>query len=95
LFYERRLGSLAAVAREAKTMDEDAGISIPGRYEGMRCYAFVTRFGALYTVMVYERKGARGERVGKRLAWEEVDSVEDLRAFLRKVAPNTVRAFAY
>jgi hypothetical protein len=93
LLYERRLGSLAAVVKEAQTMDADAGIRISGRYRGVRCYAFVSRFGQRYTVMVYE-KGATGG-VGKRLASEELEGLEGLRAFLGKIVSSKLEAFAY
>ena len=94
MFYERRMGSLAAVAEEAATMDADAGIRMVGKYGGRTCYAFVSRFGSRYTVMVYERKGRRGG-VGKRIASEELGSLEELKSFLRKVASRKVEAFAY
>jgi hypothetical protein len=94
LFYERRLRSLAAVVGEAETMDADAGIRMSGTYGGARCYAFVSRFGPRYTVMVYEKNGATGA-VGKRLASEEHEGLEGLRAFLRKIVPSKLEAFAY
>lgn len=94
MFYERRMGSLAAVAREAESMDADAGIRVSGRYAGRRCYAFVSRFGPRYTVMLYERGGS-GKELGKRLASEELESPEALKAFLRKIVSGKVEAFAY
>jgi hypothetical protein len=95
LFYERRIGSLAAVAREAETMDADAGIRIAGRFAGRGCYAFVSRFGQRYTVMVYEKKAGSGHRLGRRLASEELESVEALKVFLRRITSGRFEAFAY
>ena len=95
MFYERRIGSLAAVVKEAKTMDADAGIRLSGKYQGRICYAFLSRFGPKYTVMVYERKPGREGGVGKRLASLELDSLEELKDFLRRIASGSVEAFAY
>jgi hypothetical protein len=95
MFYERRIGSLAAVVKEAETMDADAGIRMPGVYAGRRCYAFVSRFGSRYTVMVYEKKGGRKDGLGRRLASQELDGPEALRTFLRNVVSGKVEAFAY
>jgi len=93
LFYERRMRSLAAVMKEADTMDADAGIRMSGRYAGRRCYAFVTRFGKRYTMMVYEK--GKGGAVGKRLASEEVGDLAGLKALLARIADGRVEAFAY
>ena len=95
MFYERRIGSLTAVAKEARTMDADAGIRISVVYEGRRCYAFVTRFGPRYTVMVYEKKARRIDGLGKRLVAQEAGGPEELMKFLRKVVSGKVEAFAY
>lgn len=95
MFYERRIRSLGGVEREAETMDEDAGIRMSGRYGGRSCYAFVSRFGREYTVMVYEKKGGRGDGLGKRLATETLENTKELKEFLRKVAAGKVEAFAY
>jgi len=95
LFYERRIGGLAALVREAETMDSDAGIRVAGRFAGRRCYAFVTRFGSRYTVMVYERKAGSEGGLGRRLASEELESVEGLKVLFRKIAPGRIEAFAY
>ena len=95
MFFERRIGSLTAVAKEARTMDADAGIRISVVYEGRRCYAFLTRFGPRYTVMVYEKKAGRNGGLGKRLVSQELGRPEELVKFLRKVVPAKVEAFAY
>lgn len=95
MFYERRIGSLAALVSEAETMDADAGIRIVGRFTGHGCYAFVTRFGNKYTVMVYEKNAGRRDGLGRRLASEELEGVEELEAFLRRIASKRLEAFAY
>jgi hypothetical protein len=95
LFYERRIGSLAAVVKEAETMDADAGIRMSGRFAGRRCYVFVSKMGPRYTVMVYERKSGRRGGLGKRLASEEVESTERLRVFLRNIISRKVEAFVF
>jgi hypothetical protein len=95
LFYERRIGSLAAVVKEAETMDADAGIRMSGRYAGRRCYAFVSKFGPRYTVMVYAKKGGSKDGLGRMLASEELEGTEGLKAFLRKIVSRKVEAFAY
>lgn len=94
MFYERRIGSLAAVVKEAETMDADAGIRMSGRYAGRRCYAFVSRFGDRFMVMVYERRDGRRGVLGRRLASEDVES-EGLKVLLGKIASGKVEAFAY
>ena len=94
MFYERRIGSIGSILEEAKTMDADAGIRILGKYRGRSCYAFVTRFGPRYTMVVYERIGRRG-RMGRRIAAEEAEGIEALRPLLKGVAGARVVAFAY
>ena len=95
LFYERRIGSLSAVMKEAETMDADAGIRVVGRFGGRRCYAFVSRFGPRYTVMVYERRSGRKDGLGKRLATEEVAGTDQLKGFLKGIVTGKVEAYAY
>lgn len=95
MFYERRIESLSGIIKEARTMDADAGIRISGRYGGRRCYAFVTRFGRRYTVMVYARKAGAKDGVGPRLDSEEMEGPEKLRPFLKRIVSDRVEAFAY
>ena len=95
MFYERRIGSFEGVIGEAATMDADGGIRLSGKYEGESCYAFVTRFGSRFTVMIYEKKRGKLGRPGRRLMSEEVGGVDELKAILRKVAPRKVLAYAY
>jgi hypothetical protein len=95
LFYERSIGSFEALMLEAASLDADAGLRVIGRYNGLSCYAFVTRFGDHYTVMIYRRNPGRPGRVGARLAAEELEGINELRSILRRVVPGRVRAFAY
>lgn len=76
-------------------MDADAGIRVSGSYEGRRCYAFVTRFGSLYTLMVYEQRAGKRGGLGRRLVSEDIKGVEGLRTLLRKVVTGRFQAFAY
>lgn len=95
LFYERRLGSLAAVVSEAETMDADAGIRVSGKYAGRNCYVFVTRFGGRYTVMVYERRVGRRKGLSTMMASVDLEGTRQLKSFLGKVVYGKVEAFAY
>jgi len=95
LLYERRLDSFSALFEEAKSMDEDAGLRMSGRYAGRSCYIFVTRFGRAYTVMVYERPSGKGKTVGRRLAVMEHLEANELQPLLRKLVPGRVVAYSY
>ncbi len=95
LFYERRIGSLGALTEEAAVMDEDSGIRVVGKYEGRKCYVFVSRSGSRYAVMIYEIKAGKGRAPGKRLATEEVEGVKGLRRLLKGVVAGRVEAYAY
>ena len=95
MFYERKIGSLKEILDEAATMDADAGLRVLGTYEVKGCFAFITRFGGEYTVMVYERRPGKAQRPGRRLAVEELGDVDELKSLLKKVVPPKVTAFAY
>ena len=95
LFYERRLRSFTALIEEAKNMDADAGLRVLGRYKGQTCFAFVTRFGLTYTVMIYERLSGRGKIVGRRLAVIDCLGAEELQSLLKKLTSARVIAFSY
>ncbi len=95
MLYERRIESFGALLEEASSMDADAGLRIPFRDDGRDCFAFVTRFGTKYVVMVYEKKGGREARLGKRIVVEELEGVRQLEDFLRDLLPEKVKAFAY
>ncbi|MDV3292992.1 MAG: hypothetical protein LYZ70_01835 [Nitrososphaerales archaeon] len=95
MFYERRIGSLGALTKEATVMDADSGIRVVGKYAGRKCYAFVSRSGSRYAVMIYEIKAGKGRLPGKRLVSDEVEGVESLRRLLKKVIGGRVEAYAY
>jgi len=95
LLYETLLESLSAIIEEAVSMDADAGIRVEGKFNGKRCYAFVTRFGRRYAVMIYERRAGRVDGLGRRLAAEELGGPEALGSLLRKLLPRRVRAYVY
>jgi hypothetical protein len=92
LFYERAIGTFGELVNEAATMDADAGLRILGRYNGRPCFAFVTRFGSRYTVIICSRLRAGP---GRPLASEEANGVEELKSVLKKVVHGRVSAFAY
>jgi hypothetical protein len=95
VFYERRLGSLGEIIKEAEIMDADSGIRVVGSYDGRPCYAFVTRFGKNYTLMVYGRQGGKGGRLGRRLAATELQGIDELTAALRKIVSARAEAYTY
>jgi len=95
LLYERSINSFAALVEEATSMDADAGLRVPGRYNGRNCYAFVTKFGNHYSVMIFSRVSGRLGGLGPRLAAEELTGIEELKSLLKRVIPSRVRAFAY
>ncbi len=86
---------MGALMKEAGVMDADSGIRLVGRYSGRRCYAFVTRFGSRYTVMIYGIRRGKGGRPGRRLESEEVEGLEGLRMLLKRVVGRRVEAYAY
>lgn len=95
LVYEKQLRSLSAIRRELRSLDGDAGVRIAGGYEGVGCLAFVTRFGTVYTVMVYSVKGKRGGVPQERLATREYTSLEEVVTFLKSISGPRVDACAY
>ena len=95
MLYERKVDSFGALIDEASSMDADAGLRVAFRNDGKGCFAFVTRAGSRYVVMVYQAKTSRPERLGKRLVTEELEGVRQLEEFLRDLLPEKVRAYAY
>ncbi len=81
--------------RELRLLDGDAGVRIEGVYEGKKCFAFVTRFGGTYPVMVFSAKGGRNNAPGRKLATAEFKDTADVMEFLRPVAVPKVDAYAY
>ena len=94
VFYEKEIGTILGLRKELSRLDSDAGIRIVGRYANRPCFAFVTRFLANFTVMVYERRG-HNPSVGKRILSREFESLEELEKFLRVIVPGKIKAYAY
>ena len=95
MFYEKRVTSFRALMKEVRVMDSDAGIRLVGEYGGHACYCFVTRFGELFTAMIYTRPGGKKGAPGRMLASVELKSVEQLRKLLREISGSGVNAYVY
>ena len=95
MIYEKRLGSFPELRKQLVTLDGDAGIRVVGRYEGAKCFAFVTRFHEKYTLLVYGAEGERREAPRKALASKEFEGVPSLLSFLETIAGQTLEAYAY
>jgi len=95
LFYEKRVRSFDKLMSELRRLDSDSGVRIVGSYQKRKCFAFVTRSGGVYTVMIYERKGRRTLALGTRILSREVKSVDSLREFLRHVGQKEIDAYVY
>jgi len=94
MFYEKRVKSLGGLMREISVMDADAGIRVVGRYGGHNCYCFLTRFGGVYTALIYSRS-ARRKAPGRLLSSIELKSPQQIRQLLLDVTGKKVIAFAY
>jgi hypothetical protein len=95
LFYEKRVRSFDKLMSELRRLDSDSGVRIVGSYQNRKCFAFVTRSEAAYTVMIYERKGRKTSALGARILSREVKSVDDLREFLRQIGQKKMDAYVY
>ncbi len=77
-------------------MDGDAGVRVEGRFRGKKCFAFVTRFGSSFTVLVYSAEGEGARRKpGVKLASREFTNPVEALDFLKPIAVPRVRAYAY
>lgn len=95
MFYEKRVTSFRALMKEASVMDSDAGIRVAGRYGKDRCYCFVTKFGSVFTVMIYTRSAkGRGSPL-RLLASVELRNTEQLRRLFRRVVSPRIYAYVY
>ena len=94
MFFEKRVSSFGALMREASALDSDAGIRLKGRYGGHACYCFVTRFGNVFTAMIYARKAGRVSP-GRLLASVQLENVEQLERLLREVTSSGVDVYVY
>jgi hypothetical protein len=94
LLYERPLTSFPELARRLKSLDQDAGIRLVGRWEGRKVFVFVTRFSLVYTMMIYSVNTGTGGP-GVRLNTSEFDSPELVAAALRKLVQGRLHAWIY
>ncbi len=95
LYYEKRIWSFDKLMSELRRLDSDSGVRIVGSYLKRKCFAFLTRSGGVYTVMVYERKGRKAPSLGARILSREFKSVDELGGFLRQVAQKELDAYVY
>ncbi len=95
MIYEKRVASMASLRKELSVLDGDAGVRVVGRYGGKKCFAFVTRFGGRYTVLVYQAEGNGGRTPGRRLESRELERVEEVVAFLKEISVPGVEAYVY
>ena len=95
LFYEKRVRSFNNLMSELRRLDSDSGVRIVGSYQKRKCFAFVTRSGRVYTVMIYERKGSKTPALGARILSKETNSVDDLRQFLGHIGQKEIDAYVY
>jgi hypothetical protein len=95
LFYEKRIRSFNNLMSELRRLDSDSGVRIIGSYHKRKCFAFVTRSGGVYTVMIYERKGRKTPALGARILSREVKSVDHLRKFLGQIDQEEMDAYVY
>jgi len=95
LFYEKRVRSFNNLMSELRRLDSDSGVRIIGSYQERKCFAFVTRSGGVYTVMIYERKGRKTPALGARILSKEINSVDNLRKFLGHIGRKEIDAYVY
>ena len=95
LVYEKKVDSLGALRRELQVLDGDAGARVRGSYGGRRCFAFVTRFGETFTVVVCAAKGQGGRTPGRMLESKEFTDIETTMRFLTPIATTPFNAFVY
>jgi hypothetical protein len=95
LFYEKRIQSFDAVMEEVRRLDSDSGVRVVGTYRKRPSFAFLTRSGRTYTLMVYERKGLEEPAPGARILSKEFESLDDLGIFLREFSAKGVDAYVY
>ena len=93
--YEKRIRSFDKLMSELRRLDSDSGVRVVGSYFKRECFAFLTRSGGVYTVMIYERKDLRAPALGARILSREFKSMNYLVKFLRKIARKEVKAYIY
>ena len=95
LFYEKRVRSFNNLMSELRRLDSDSGVRVVGSYQQSKCFAFVTRSGGVYTVMIYERRGSKTPALGARILSKETNSVDDLRQLLGHIGQKEIDAYVY
>jgi len=95
MFYEKRVQSFDKLISELRRLDSDSGVRVVGSYLKKECFAFLTRSGGVYTVMMYERKGRKAAALGARILSREFKSVDDLGGFLKQIAQKQMDAYVY
>ena len=95
LFYEKRVRSFDTLISELRRLDSDSGVRVVGSYLKKECFAFLTRSGGVYTVMIYERKGRKAPALGARILSREFKSMDELRRLLGRVAQKETDAYVY
>src|SRR2546428_14191540 len=94
-FYEKRLRSFDSLMSELRRHDAVSGVRVVGSSFKTECFAFLTRSGGVYTVMIYESKDRRATALGARILSREFKSVDYLVRFLRQIARKEVKAYVY
>ncbi len=95
LSYEKRVRSFNNLMSELRRLDSDSGVRVVGSYHKRKCFAFVTRAGGVYTVMIYERKGSKTPALGARILSKEIKSVDNLRKLLEHIGQKEMDAYLY
>ena len=96
MIYEKKLNSFPELSRELSILDFDAGVRAIGKYNGKKCYVFVTRSANGFTSLVYGIKAVKKETLpDKRLLAKEFPDLKGLEEFLAQVIAKPVRALSY
>src|SRR5438093_11264481 len=93
--YEKRIRSFDKLMSELRRLDSDSGVRVVGSYLKKECFAFLTRSGGVYTVIIYERKGGKAPALGARILSRELKSVDDTGEFLKQVVQKQMDAYVY
>lgn len=95
LFYEKRVSTFRALIKAVEVLDADSGVRVVGRYGKAKCYAFITRFGDRFTILVYQTRDARGGAMGRLLASKETKGTAELAGLLSEMTKGGVDAYIY
>ena len=96
MIYEKKLSSFSELSRELSILDLDAGIRTTGKYNGKKCYLFVTRSANGFTSLLYSMKLLKKESLpDKRLLAREFEDQGSLETFLAQIVNKPVKAVSY